>query len=392
MSHMKMPSQNAAIELKSADDDANAIVTKALGDFTTNVNDRLARIEEKAAAASILTDRLDKMETRINRVNIVGNARNEGERSIERKAFESYARRGVERMAADEAKSLSVATNSAGGFLAPPEFGTELITLLRQFSPIRQYAKVVTIGALDVVYPRRTASTAATWVGETATRATSDMAFDQLTLTPYELATFTDVSNQLLEDNAYNLEGELAADLAESFGIAEGLAFVKGTGGAKPNGVMGNSSIASIITGNATGFPTSNPTDILMSLFHALPGVHAQNAVWMMNRTSLGVIRKFKDGEGRYIIVDPLSAGAPATLLGRPIVEAVDMDDIGAGNNPVLFGDLQGYRIVDRVGLSILRDPFTLATTGQVRFHARKRVGGDVTNPDRFVKLTVSAT
>jgi HK97 family phage major capsid protein len=68
-----------------------------------------------------------------------------------------------------------------------------------------------------------------------------------------------------------------------------------------------------------------------------------------------------------------------------------DMDDWGAGNTPIIFGDLSGYRIVDRVGLSTLRGPFSLATVGQVRFHARKRVGADVTHPDRFVKLTVAA-
>jgi HK97 family phage major capsid protein len=110
-----------------------------------------------------------------------------------------------------------------------------------------------------------------------------------------------------------------------------------------------------------------------------------------MNRNTLGTIRTWKDGQGRYLVVDPISEGAATTLLGRPIVEMVDMDDIGANKFPIMFGDLQGYRIVDRVGLSILRDPFSLATKGQVRFHARKRVGADVTHPDRFVKLKVSA-
>jgi HK97 family phage major capsid protein len=126
-------------------------------------------------------------------------------------------------------------------------------------------------------------------------------------------------------------------------------------------------------------------------MFHKLPNAHAQNAVWLMNRNTLGTIRKWKDGQGRYLVLDPISEGAPTTLLGRPVVEAVDMADIGANAYPIMFGDLQGYRIVDRVGLSLLRDPYTLATKGQVRFHARRRVGGDVTHPDRFVKLKVAA-
>lgn len=109
-----------------------------------------------------------------------------------------------------------------------------------------------------------------------------------------------------------------------------------------------------------------------------------------MNRTTLGVMRTWKDTTGRYLVLDPISDGAPITLLGRPIVEAIDMDDIGANKYPVLFGDLQGFRIVDRVGLSVLRDPYSLATKGQVRFHARKRVDSEVTHVDRFIKLKVS--
>ena len=64
--------------------------------------------------------------------------------------------------------------------------------------------------------------------------------------------------------------------------------------------------------------------------------------------------------------------------------------DIGANALPIIFGDLSGYRIVDRIGLSTMRDPFTLAAVGQVRFHARKRVGGDITHMDRFVRLRVA--
>jgi HK97 family phage major capsid protein len=115
----------------------------------------------------------------------------------------------------------------------------------------------------------------------------------------------------------------------------------------------------------------------------------AQNGVWLMNRTTLGTLRKLKDADGRFIMLDPITAGAPVTLLGRPIVEATDMPDIAAAASPIMFGDMSGYRIIDRVGLSVLRDPFTQATKGLVRFHARKRVGGDVSNADRFVKLTI---
>jgi HK97 family phage major capsid protein/HK97 family phage prohead protease len=341
-----------------------------------NVEKAAQRIETKMARPGAAND---------NRAAANDNA------NVEKKAFGSYLRRGVERMDPIEAKALTVGTDANGGYLAPDEFGNELIKLLVEQSPVRQYAKVITISSAEIKYPRRLTSTGATWVGETDDRTESGMTFEQVNLTPHELATFTDISTQLLEDNAYGLEGELLADYAEQFGKTEALAFVKGTGIGQPKGIMAATGIKEVKTGVAAAFPTANPADVIIGMYHSLPTTHAQNGVWMLNRNTLSIIRQWKDTTGRYLVLDPISDTGTMTLLGRPIVEALDMDDIGAGKFPILFGDLSGYRIVDRVGLSTLRDPYTLATKGQVRFHARKRTGADLTHPDQFVKLKVSA-
>ncbi len=339
-----------------------------------------------------LKARMDRLEAKANRPLAANNNHPAGENdNSERKAFVSFLRRGVERISPEEVKALTVSTDANGGYLAPEEFGSELIKLLNEYSPIRSYARVVSISAPEIKYPRRVSGTAATWVGETDDRTESGMTFEQVTLTPFELATFTDISNQLLEDNAYGLEGELLADYAESFGKTEGVAFVKGTGVGQPKGIMSASGIKEIKTGVAAAFPSSNPADVIIGMYHQIATSHAQNGAWLMNRNTLSIIRQWKDGTGRYLVLDPITAGGVMTLLGRPIVEMPDMDDIGAGKYPILFGDLSGYRIIDRVGLSTLRDPYSLAGKGQVRFHARKRVGADVTHPDRFVKLKVAA-
>lgn len=348
--------------------------------------------EETLAEIKALRNDMNTVKAKLNRPTAANNNHPApANDNSERKAFVSYLRRGVERIAPDEVKALTVATDANGGFLAPEEFGNELIKLLSEFSPIRQYARVVSISAPEIKYPRRVTGTAATWVGETDDRTESGMTFEQVTLTPHELATFTDVSNQLLEDNAYGLEGELIADYAESFGKTEGIAFIKGTGTGQPKGIMTASGIPELKTGVAATFPTTDPADVLIAMYHGIATTHANNGVWLMNRATLGTIRQWKDGTGRYLVLDPISAGGASTLLGRPIVEMPDMDSIAAGKTPILFGDMSGYRIIDRIGLSTLRDPFTLAGKGQVRFHARKRVGADVTHPDRFIKLKVAA-
>ncbi|MDD9730456.1 phage major capsid protein [Mameliella sp. AT18] len=309
----------------------------------------------------------------------------------ERKAFETFVRRGVERMTADEVKALSVSTDASGGYLAPEEFGAEMLKALVEFSPIRRYARVINISASEIVYPRRVTGTGAVWTTETADRTASSPTYEQLRIAPHELATYVDVSNALLEDNAYNLEGELISDFAESFGKTEGAAFVNGTGTNQPTGIMAATGLAEINTGVADDFHATAPADALIKMYHAIPQTYASNGVWIMNRLTLSTIRTWKDSMGRYLVVDPISAGAPSTLLGRPIVEAVDMPNVAADAFPIIFGDLSGYRIVDRLGLSTLRDPFSLASKGQVRIHARKRVGADLTHPDRFVKLKVAA-
>lgn len=149
--------------------------------------------------------------------------------------------------------------------------------------------------------------------------------------------------------------------------------------------------LATVITGTAANFNASNPADTIIEAYHKIPTVFAQNGVWLMNRNTLAVIRTWQDATGRYLVSDPIAEKAPSTLLGRSVIEMVDMDDIGAGKFPVLFGDMSGYRIIDRVGLTTLRDPYTLATNGQVRFHAHKRVGADLRHPDRFVKIKCAA-
>ena len=310
--------------------------------------------------------------------------------TTEQKAFRTFLRTGAERLDDMDRKALTVAANANGGFLAPVEFSAELLKLLNEFSPVRQHARVVSVEAPELVFPRRVSGTAAAWTDEAAAATESTPVYEQVKIANHELTTFVDVSRKLLEDNAYNLEGELLADFAESFGKSEGLAFVKGTGVAQPRGIMTATGIKTVKTGVAAAFPTANPADVLIGMYHQIPTAHAHNAVWMMNRATLATVRTWKDAQGRYLVIDPQD-GAPSQLLGRPVVEMPDMDNIAANTFPIMFGDLGGYRITDRVGLSVLHDPYTQGTRGMVRFIARKRVGADLTHPDRFVKLQVAA-
>ncbi|TCP90936.1 HK97 family phage major capsid protein [Rhizobium sp. PP-CC-2G-626] len=389
MTHHEKIETRSAIPLETRSDDNTdplATATAAVEEMRAAADERHAAHQTELRAAA---DRIAALETRLNRP---GNQQNEqrNEPSVETLAFGTYLRRGAAALNADEQRALTVGTEASAGYLAPPEYGNEILRAVVDYSPIRAYARVMTIAGPEVRYPKKLTGTNAQWVDEIEDRPESGMTFGQVTLTPYELATFVDISKQLLEDAAYDVEGELRTSFAEDFGVKEGTAFVNGDGVKKPKGILQATGIAQVVTGNASTLGSA-PADLLIDAMAKIQSVHAQNGAWLMNRLTLAAMRKLKDAQGAYLWQPSIQVGQPATLLGRPVIEAVDMPNIGAGATPIVFGDFSGYRIVDRVGVSVLVDPFSKATNGITRFHARKRVGGDVTHPDRFIKVKVAA-
>ncbi len=372
--------QTAAPEAEN-DDDRMGVLEETVAGIDT----RLTALEESVGNVAKAAGRIEQ---KLARPGLIQTKAAEPE-NIEAKAFGTYVRQG-EAAAGAELKNLTLAANG-GGNLAPTEFVKEVVKNLVQFSPIRQHARVMSIGASEARMPKRTGTLTAAWVTETGARPATQPTYGEITLTPHEAACYVDVSNALLEDNQYNLQGELAADFAEEFGRLEGLAFVTGTGTGQPGGILTDTDIPQIAGGAAAAINA----DALINLFHGLPSFYAANAVWGMNRTTIGEVRKLKNSGGDYLWRDALSEGNPATILGRPVVELPDMPSIAANALPIMFGDLkQGYRIVDRLSLSVMRDPYSLATTGQTRFHARRRVGGDVVKPEaiRLLKVATSIT
>lgn len=357
----------------------------AVDGFTTSANARLASFED---GMTELRSRLDRTETTLRRPGTV-EQRNDGP-ALETRAFEAFIRRGREGMAPDEVRALAITPDTAGGYLAPEQFVAELLRNVVQFSPIRSVARVANTTAQTVLLPKRTGRLTAAWVGETEARTATGPTFGQNSYPVKELACYVDVSNALLEDSALDIASELAFDFAEEFGKTEGSAFVNGSTALEPSGFMQNADIASANSGNATKVTA----DGLIAFYHGLPSVYRANAVWSMNSDTLATIRTLKDPvSGAYLLITGGLGNAPVTtLLGRPVLECPDMDDIAADAFPVAFGDFsQGYRIFDRVALSVLRDPFSQAVNGMTRFHARRRVAAGVAKAEAIRKLKIAA-
>lgn len=388
-------------EFKKANDEKLEALEKGQN-VDTLVDSKLEAIEEKLngledinqeitqakQAQEGIKEQVENLETVMRRPNSGFEAKQIDESLV---AFEAYCRKGLEGLDDAEKKALTVSNDSTGGYLAPPEYVRELLKTVTEISPVRSIARVRSTGQRSIQVPKRSSQFSAAWVAESGTRSeTTGYEVGLEELPAHELYALVDISEQNLEDTVFDLEAEMQSEFAEQFAKAEGTAFVSGNAVGKPEGLLTNGDVSEVNSGNGTALLA----DGLITLVHSIKSEYGRNGTFMFNRGTLSAIRKLKDTAGQYVFQAGMSlqAGVPNTILGYPYVEATDMPDVGANTYPVLFGDFRrAYMIVDRVALAVTRDPFTQATSGNVRYIARRRVGGQVIQAEAVVKQKVSA-
>jgi HK97 family phage major capsid protein len=326
-----------------------------------------------------------------------------GEDGGEAKAFvERYLRKGLE--SGVELKSLSAASDGAGGYAVPREIDAVIDATLKTISPIRAIANVVKVGSAGYRKLVTQGGVASGWAAETAARPeTGTPSFAEIAPPMGDLYANPAASQAMLDDAAFDLETWLAGEIATEFARAEGSAFVSGNGTNRPRGFLSAPTATTadgvrpfgtlqyLATGTAGAFAASNPQDRLVDLVHALRPGYRQGASFVMNSSTLARIRKMKTTDGAFIWQPSMAEGQPATLLGYPVIEAEDMPDVAADSVSVAFGNFKaGYLIAERSETQILRDPFT--NKPFVHFYAVKRVGGTVSNSEAIKLLKFSAS
>jgi len=287
-------------------------------------------------------------------------------------AFESYVRTGESgNLRALEVKAMSFGSNPDGGYLVPPEIEAAIGERLTAISPIRAIAGQRTISSNVYKKPFVTSGPAVGWVGETDARTlTASPTLDELSFPAMELYAQPAATAGLLEDSAVNIDQWIAQEVEQVFAQQEGAAFVSGDGSNKPKGFLSYTTVTNgswswgnigyIASGAAGAFAGSNPADALIDLIYAVKAGYRQNGKFVMNRKTQRAVRKFKDTTGQYLWQPPAQAGGQASLMTFPVVEAEDMPDIAANSLSIAFGDFKrGYLVVDRAGVSVLRDPYT---------------------------------
>ena len=387
-------------EFKSANDERLAKIERKRGDVL--LDDKVDRIN---AALDLQTKRMDDLALRQARPALEGRGRlvTDAASREHKSAFDAYVRGGeTSALRQLETKAMSAGSNPDGGYLVPVELEREIGQRLAAISPIRAISSVREISGSVYKKPFMTAGPATGWVGETDARTqTTSPTLDALSFPAMELYAMPAATATLLDDSAVNIDEWIASEVELTFAVQEGAAFVNGDGTNQPKGFLQYTTVANsswswgnlgyIASGAAGAFAASNPSDALIDLIYALKAGYRQNGNFVMNRKTQAAIRKFKDSGGAYLWQPPAQAGGRASLMTFPLIEAEDMPDIGANALSIAFGDFRrGYLIVDRVGVRVLRDPYSAKP--YVLFYTTKRVGGGVQDFDAVKLMKFAAS
>lgn len=407
----------SAVETKSAGDDILADLNHAFSAFKETNDERLTQLESRLGADVVTEEklaridqalddtksRLDRLALDMSRPRIGGKLVDDHSGREHKSAFNHYMRSGeASGLKALEAKALSRGSGPDGGYLVPLPTEREVLRRLAKFSPIRAISSVREISGASLRRAFSTTGPAAGWVAEADPRPqTNNQQLADMTFPAMELYAMPAATQALLDDSVVDIEQWIAEEVQTAFAEQEGTAFVSGDGVNKPKGFLSYTSVADaswtwgnigyVLTGAAGAFAASDPSDALVNLVYALRAGFRQNGKFVMGRRAQSLVRQFKTTTGDYIWAPPATADAGASLMNFPVVEAEDMPDPAANSLSIAFGDFErGYVVVDRVGIRVLRDPYSAKP--YVLFYTTKRVGGGVQNFEAIKLLKFAAS
>lgn len=276
---------------------------------------------------------------------------------------------------------LQEGVDADGGYLVPEEYDSRLIRVLEGENIMRKLGhKITTSGDHKI----NIASTepAAAWIEEGGALQFSDAKFAQILLDAYKLHVAIKVTEELLYDNAFNLENYIIEEFGKALSNAEEDAFLNGTGVGQPLGLFA-------ATGGGTVYKTVTKltADDIMNLVYALKRPYRKNSAFIMNDQIIATIRTFKDGNGAYMWQPSYQAGEPDKLLGYPVYTSPF-----APEDAISFGDYSYYNIGDRGTRSFKQLTELFAGNGMIGFVAKERVDGKLILPEAVQILKIGST
>ena len=387
--------------------------------FKAENDKRLKEIETKGGADPLLTEKVEKINAEISQIAALkkqiehvetvagrggfggGHSGLDQAKAEYKAAFEKWFRKGVEGNLSQLAVQASASTldDTAGGFLVPEEMAATIDRIAGVTSAMRRLASVMSIGTDTYKKLVNQGGATSGWVGEKSARdETATPTLAEIAINTKEIYAMPAATQTLLDDSSVDIAAWLGNEVAIEFAEEEGQAFIKGNGVDKPKGLEAYSTVANasyawgkigyIASGAASTFTNA---DKLFDLQHALKPIYRNGASFLMNDNTLLNIRKFKDGEGNYLWRPGLLEGAPDTLLGKPVEIDDNVADIGQNTYPIYFANFKrAYLIIDRLGIRVLRDPYS--SKPYILFYTTKRVGGGIVMYEAIKTLKVATS
>ena len=390
-----------AFETFKAENDARIKAIETAGHADPLLVAKIDAINADLTAMGKMKAQLEAIETAVARGEFPGGGTAGNKEKAEHvKAFGKWLRTGIDAGLRDlEVRAeMSTVSDPDGGFLQSDPVKGAMREVLSQKSQIRNLATVETITGPEYKTLVDQLGESSEDVTEKGTRSTTDTpTFAEVSIFPKEMSAKPKVTQTMLDDPAFNTEAFVGRFLGRTFAKREGTWFWEGDGVKQAKGINTYAKVANAnYTWGSVGFITGghatllNNVDKIFDLQHALKPGYRAGSVFVMNDNTLLVVRKVKDGEGRYIWQPGLIADAPDTLLGKPIAIDDFVEDIGAGKYPVWYANWkEAYLIIDREGVRMLRDPYS--SKPYVEFYTTKRCGAGIVMYEAIKCLKISA-
>lgn len=302
----------------------------------------------------------------------------------EYKAMNAMIKTGIDNLSQENKALLRTDNDTAGGYLVSTEMDNVITKKITEVSNIRSISRVRSIASKSLEMPIRNTIPTATYEGEADTGADSTASYSNETITAFRQTFTTPITMDQLMDSAFDMESEILNDAAEAFASGEGNGFVTGTGAKQPEGFLVNATVVAAARISTTS-ATIDPEDVIFLTGDLKVGY---DPVYVMNRTTLAFLRTLKSTTGSFLWQPGLNGPVANTLNGFPYIIAQDMPDIAANSLSIAFGDFRrGYTIIDRAGLSVIRDDVSQKRKSIVEFTMNRWNTGQVTLPEAIKLL-----
>lgn len=373
---------------------------------TAEIKETSVKFENRIAELDKSIKSLEEEIAKEKALNTIGNAAVKPEN----KHFFNYIRNGV---VSPELKNtfknsgeVVIGTNSQGGYAVPTEVASEIMKLASKNSVMRQLARIISVATPNYSELVDMGGTETGWVGETSSRPqTTAPTLSSVSPVMGEVYANLYASQYALDDMSFDVANWLISSATDAFGLKEEEAFISGNGTNKPKGLFNNTitneadgvrafgSLQYIPTGDADSLPSSTNLilDLFLDMITATKVAHLGNAHFLMNRDIKGKLLKIKDSKNRYIWQPSVVLGQPDLLFGYPVAISDYMASEGENAFIAAFGDFKkAYTIVDRLGINILRDPYT--NPPFTKFYVSKRVGSMLKDSEAVKVLKCAAS